>query len=486
MFAAQPFKLEKLRELDGPISVFSQGAFTDLCAGPHVERTGQVAHVKLLSVSGTNWRGTADGEPMQRIHGTAFPTAAGLSSHLHRLEEAKLRDHRKIGAQMGLFLFHEYSPGAPFWLPRGEVLWHTLATAMRDLLLREGYVAVRTPQVFDRALWETSGHWAHYQRNMFCFHRASDDEGSKHRTWGLKPMNCPAHMLLFGATRRSWRELPWRVHDQGVLHRDEISGALGGLTRVRQLSQDDAHIFCATEQIEDEVVRVLALIGRVYAALGLGFRCRLSTRPEDRLGDDARWDATERALAAALERCGLPFRICEGDGAFYGPKIDVDVFDAIGRPWQCATVQLDDLLPERFRLRFVGPDGADHRPVVIHRAIFGSFERFIGILIEHFAGRFPFWLAPEQVRVLSISEPSAEWAREVGRALCEAGIRATVDDGADRLGAKLRRAHLEKPAWRVIVGERESASQTVELDEVGPMDLDALVTRCRRSETVPI
>ncbi len=363
------------------------------------------------------------------------------------------------------------------------MLYHTLSEAMRGMLLGEGYVAVRTPMLFDKSLWETSGHWAHYRDNMFRIEK--HEEGDEHaRTYSLKPMNCPSHMVLFGSAKRSYRELPLRIHDQGVLHRDEVRGALGGLTRVRQFCQDDAHLFVMESQIEAEVTDLIALVNRVYTALGLGYKAKLSTRPVDKLGDDALWDAAEGALRKALDTNGLSYVVNEGDGAFYGPKIDFDVVDALGRAWQCATIQLDYQLPRRFELTYVGADNTLHTPVVIHRAIFGSFERFIGILIEHFAGNFPMWLAPEQVRVLTVSEKSEAWGREVHAALRAAGVRAEIDAGADKIGAKIRDAHFARPVYMVVIGEKEQESRTVsvrgrgERNDLGSFELDAFVARC--------
>lgn len=490
IFRDQPYKLELIAGLSGEISTYEQGGFTDLCRGPHVPRTGNCKHFKLLKVSGAYWRGDQRNPQLQRVYGTVWPTREQLDQYLFRLAEARKRDHRKVGAQMGLFMFHEYAPGAPFWLPKGEVLWHTLAEAMRRLLLAEGYVAVRTPMLFDRSLWETSGHWDHYRENMYTFHKHEEgEEGKEARVYGLKPMNCPSHMLIYRSAKRSYRELPLRVHDQGVLHRDEVRGALGGLTRVRQFSQDDAHLFCMESQIEAEVDALLRLVDRVYRPLGLKYKPKLSTRPEHKLGDDALWDRAEGALRAALENNGLAYTVNAGDGAFYGPKIDVDVYDALGRAWQCATIQLDYQLPRRFGLSYVGADNQEHVPVVVHRAIFGSFERFIGILIEHFAGHFPMWLAPEQVRVMTVSEKSEAWGREVHAALLAAGVRAELDVSAEKIGAKIREAHAARPVYQVVVGEKEQAARTVavksrEVDH-GSMPLADFVARCVAESRVP-
>ncbi|MFZ5480550.1 MAG: threonine--tRNA ligase [Myxococcota bacterium] len=482
IFAGQTYKIEHIRNLKGPLGTFDQGGFTDLCNGPHVPRTGNCKHFKLMKVSGAYWKGDARNPQLQRVYGTVWPTREALDQYLFRLEEAKKRDHRKVGQQMGLFMTHEWAPGAIFWLPKGEVLYHALSEAMRTLLLGEGYVAVKTPMLFEKSLFETSGHWSHYRDNMFRFERKEEGE-EEGRVYGLKPMNCPSHMLIFGSTKRSYRELPLRIHDQGVLHRDEVKGALGGLTRVRQLCQDDAHLFVMETQIEEEVTKLLGLVKRVYGALQLGFHAKLSTRPADKLGDDALWDRAEEALAAALKANGMEFTINAGDGAFYGPKIDFDVIDALGRPWQCATIQLDYQMPRRFRLSYVGADNTEHVPVVIHRAIFGSFERFIGILIEHFAGHFPVWLAPEQVRVMTVSEKSAAWGREVADTLRAAGVRVHLDDADSKIGAKIRDAHGARPPYMVVVGEKEAEARTVSVRDGATTSLaefvDKLVSESR-------
>ncbi len=484
LFAAQgqAFKVELIESFTDPtVGTYDQGGFVDLCRGPHVPRTGNCKHFKLMRVSGAYWRGNSKGPQLQRVYGTVWPTRDALDQYLARLEAAKKNDHRKVGTAMGLFFFHEWAPGAAFWLPKGEVLYHTLSEAMRSMLLDEGYVAVRTPMLFDKALWETSGHWSHFQSNMFSFGRHEEGAEQEH-FYGLKPMNCPSHMLIFRSSKRSYRELPLRIHDQGVLHRDELRGALGGLTRVRQFCQDDAHLFVMESQIAEEVTKLIALVERVYGALNLGFRAKLSTRPAERLGEDAVWDQAEEALEAALRANDLEFTVNAGDGAFYGPKIDFDVVDALGRRWQCATIQLDYQVPIRFDLTYVGADNTEHRPVVIHRAIFGSFERFMGILIEHFGGHFPMWLAPEQVRVLTVSEKSAPWGEAVRHALYEAGIRVEADFSADKIGAKIRDAHAARPVYMVVVGEKEQATATVNVrgrdGDVGELSLDAFVARC--------
>ncbi len=488
----ETYKLELIEGLpDGePLSVYKNeskkgGAFVDLCRGPHVMRTGQCKHFKLLKVSGAYWRADAENDQLQRIYGTVWPKREQLDQYLYRLEEAKKRDHRKVGRELDLFLFHDHAPGAPFWLPKGERLYHTLSDRMRSLLLDEGYHAVRTPLVFDRKLWETSGHWEHYQDNMFHFperHHADRAEQEETRELGLKPMNCPSHMLIFKAKKRSYRDLPLRLHDQGVLHRNELSGTLSGLTRVRQFCQDDAHLFVTEDQIEAEVGDLLHLVDHVYRAFDLAYEVKLSTRPEEKLGDDALWDQAEAALRAALEGRGVAFVLNEGDGAFYGPKIDFDVYDALGRDFQCATIQLDFQLPRRFDLSYVGADNAPHVPVVIHRAIFGSFERFLGILIEHYGGNFPVWLAPEQVRVMTVSEKSSAHGQAVTDALREAGLAVTYDDSDDKIGYKIRVGHGQRPPYMLIIGEREQEEGTVSVrardeGDLGSMKVEDFVAR---------
>src|SRR3954454_16954390 len=382
------------------VSVYTikdRDTFVDFCVGPHVPSTGRLKGFKLLSTSNAYWKGDAKGTPMQRVYGTAFFSDKDLQAHLQRIEEAKKRDHRKVGKELGLFTFHPWAPGAAFWLGKGSTLYNTLANYMRGVLFPAGYQEVKAPIIFNKALWETSGHWEHYRENMFLV-KSSDDE-----EMGLKAMNCPGHMLVFGSELRSYRDLPLRLHEQTPLHRNEASGVLAGLTRVRQFSQDDAHCFVTQDQIGEEVERLLQLVQRVYGDFGLAFAAKLSTRPDDFLGEIATWDNAEAQLRAALERAGLHYELNEKDGAFYGPKIDFDIMDALGRRGQCATIQLDYQMPQRFSLKYVGADNAEHTPIVIHRAIFGSFERFMGILIEHYAGAFPLFLAPALDAVLPVS-----------------------------------------------------------------------------------
>jgi threonyl-tRNA synthetase len=429
--------------------------FIDFCVGPHVPTTGKLKAFKLLSTSNAYWKGDARNQPMQRVYGTAFLSDKELKAHLTQVEEAKKRDHRKLGRELGLFMFHPWAPGAAFWLDKGTTLYNLLANYMRDVLFPGGYVEVKTPLLFNKDLWETSGHWSHYRQNMFLVD-STDGE-----PMALKAMNCPGHMLVFGSAVRSYRDLPLRLHEQTALHRNEASGVLSGLTRVRQFSQDDAHCFVTQEQIGDEVERLLGLVQRIYADFGLSYSAKLSTRPADFLGEISTWDSAEAQLKAALERTGQAYRIDEGDGAFYGPKIDVDVTDAIGRKWQCATIQLDYQMPERFGLKYIGADNAEHTPIVIHRAIFGSFERFIAILIEHYAGAFPLWLAPVQVAVLPIADRHLEYAASVSNQARAAGLRVQLDERQEKIGYKIREAQLQKSPYMLVVGDRESADGTV-------------------------
>jgi threonyl-tRNA synthetase len=435
-------------------TIKDKDTFIDFCVGPHVPSTGKLKAFKLMSTSNAYWKGDARNQPMQRIYGTAFFSDKALKAHLAQIEEAKKRDHRKLGRELGLFTFHPWAPGAAFWLDRGTTLYNTLAAYMREVLLPNGYVEVKTPLVYNKALWETSGHWSHYRENMFLI----ESEGEQ---MAVKAMNCPGHMLVFGSEVRSYRDLPMRLHEQTPLHRNEASGVLSGLTRVRQFSQDDAHCFVMQEQIGDEVARLIQLVQRVYNDFGLPFSAKLATRPPEFLGDAATWNSAEEQLRAALDRSGQAYTVNEGDGAFYGPKIDFDVTDAIGRRWQCATIQLDYNLPQRFDLKYVGADNAEHRPVVIHRAIYGSFERFIAVLIEHYAGAFPLWLAPVQAVVLPIADRHLPYAASVRDRLKSAGLRVELDDRQEKIGYKIREAQLQKTPYMLVVGDRESAEGTV-------------------------
>ena len=453
----EPLKVELIEEKGGPVvSCYTiKGAFIDFCTGPHVPSTKHLKAFKLLSISNAYWKGNADNQAMQRVYGTAFFSNKDLKAHLQRLEEAKKRDHRKLGRELKLFLFHQWAPGAPFWLAKGTVLYNLLANYMREVLYPAGYVELKTPVVFKKALWETSGHWEHYRDKMFLV------ESADSQPMGVKAMNCPGHMLVFASEVRSYRDLPLRFHEQTRLHRNEASGVLAGLTRVRQFAQDDAHCFVTEDQLGEEVTRLLRLVERVYGDFQLEPELRLSTRPEEFLGDLAQWDRAETQLKNALDDVGLPFTIDEGDGTFYGPKVDVDVTDAIGRKWQCATIQLDYQLPSRFDLKYIGADNAEHCPVVIHRAIFGSFERFVALLIEHYAGAFPMWLAPVQVIVLPIADRHAEYAETVRTQLTEVGLRAEVDMRQEKIGYKIREAQLQKIPYMLVAGDREVSEATV-------------------------
>lgn len=428
--------------------------FIDFCLGPHVPSTGRLKAFKLLSASNAYWKGDARNQPMQRVYGTAFFTDQELQAHLQRVEEAKRRDHRKLGRELGLFTFHPWAPGAAFWLPHGTTLYNLLAAYMREVLFPAGYVELKTPLVFNKALWETSGHWEHYRQNMFLI----ESEGEP---MGVKAMNCPGHMLVFASQVRSYRDLPLRFHEQTALHRNEASGVLSGLTRVRQFSQDDAHCFVTEEQIAAEVEALLRLVRRVNRDFGLDYTAKLSTRPAEFLGEVATWDRAEAALTQALESAGQAYTVNAGDGAFYGPKIDFDITDAIGRKWQCATIQLDYQLPQRFDLKYVGADNAEHRPVVIHRAIFGSFERFVALLLEHYAGALPLWLAPVQVTTLPIADRHLDYARQVQATLAAAGLRSEVDERQEKINYKIREAQLQKVPYMLVVGDREAVEGTV-------------------------
>jgi threonyl-tRNA synthetase len=437
-------------------TIKDRDTFVDFCVGPHVPSTGKLKAFKLLTTSNAYWKGDARNQPMQRVYGTAFLSDKELQLHLTRLEEAKKRDHRKIGRDQKLFMFHQWAPGAPFWLPKGTTIYHTLANYMRGVIFPAGYTEVKAPIVFNKGLWETSGHWQHYRQNMFQV--AGADEGEE---MALKAMNCPGHMLIFASEVRSYKDLPIRYHEQTPLHRNEASGVLSGLTRVRQFSQDDGHCFVMESQIAEEVELCLRLVQRVYRDFGLEIAVKLSTRPDEFLGEVATWDHAEAALRQALEAAGQPYTINEGDGAFYGPKIDFDVTDAIGRKWQCATIQLDYQLPQRFDLKYVGADNTEHRPVVIHRAIFGSFERFLALLIEHYAGAWPVWLAPLQVAVLPIADRHAEYAGQVVDRLAAAGFRVELDGRVEKIGYKIREAQLQKVPYMLVIGDKEVADGTV-------------------------
>jgi threonyl-tRNA synthetase len=440
-------------------TIKDRDTFVDFCVGPHVPTTGRLKAFKLLSTSNAYWKGDARNQPMQRVYGTSFFSEKELKAHLTQIEEAKKRDHRKLGRELGLFTFHPWAPGAAFWQDKGTTLYNTLANYMRGVLLPNGYVEVKTPIIFNKALWETSGHWAHYRENMFQVH------GSEGEEMAMKAMNCPGHYVLYASDVHSYRELPIRFHEQTPLHRNELAGVLSGLTRVRQFSQDDGHCFVMPEQIGDEVERLLKLVRRVYDDLGMTFQPKLSTRPAEYLGEKATWDQAEALLRGALEQAGEVYTVDEGGGNFYGPKIDFDVTDAIGRKWQCATIQLDYQMPERFDLKYIGADNHEHRVVVIHRAILGSFERFIAILIEHYAGAFPLWLAPVQAIVLPIADRHLPYAAAVLDQLKQAGIRAEVDERQEKINYKIREAQLQKVPYMLVVGDREAETNTVSVRE---------------------
>jgi threonyl-tRNA synthetase len=458
-FRDDPLKLERIEDLgdDEVISVYTDGPFVDLCRGPHVPTTGRLKHFKLLTAAAAYWRGDSRRQMLQRIYGTAWFKKEDLAAYVHRLEEAKKRDHRRLGRELDLFLFHPVSPGAAFWTDKGTTLYRVINDYIRELQQRHGYLEIKSPLLYSKALWETSGHWGKYRENMFL---VLDNETGEHDI-SLKPMNCPSHHVLYGTGRHSYRELPIRYSTFDVLHRNEVTGALSGLTRVRQFQQDDCHIYLMPSQIAGEVRHVAEMILEVYRTFGLTATMKFATRPEVRIGDDQMWDRAEADLQAALEATGMPYELKPGDGAFYGPKIDFDVSDSIGRKWQLGTIQLDYAAPERFDMLFVGEDNAEHRPVVIHRAMCGSFERFIAILIEHFAGAFPVWLSPEQVRVLPISDQQEPAARAVHQRLRDAGIRSALDAGSQTLNYRIRDAEMAKVPYMAVVGQREAEAGTV-------------------------
>jgi threonyl-tRNA synthetase len=473
-FAAedQPYKVELIDDLVRDervqtVSLYTNGPFTDLCRGPHAPDTSAVKAFALQSLAGAYWRGDSKRAMLTRIYGTAFLSKEALAEHLERLEMARARDHRRLGPRLGLFNFSELSPGTAFWLPHGTTLWNGLRDLAGEMARRRGYTEVKTPQLYDAELWRTSGHWDNYQESMFI---TSDDE----RPMGLKPMNCPGHCALYAMEMHSYRELPVRLYEPGLLHRKEPSGTLHGLLRVRQFAQDDAHIFCTEEQIQAEVAGCLEFGFEIYRMFGFEIKLELSTRPPKRIGDDALWDHAEAALHSALEDLGLPYQINEGDGAFYGPKIDMHMTDSLGRSWQLGTVQLDYNLPRRFDLAYTGADNSEHRPVMIHRALFGSFERFIGILLEHLDGALPAWLAPVQAIVLPITDHQNEAAHAVLGALADAGLRGEIDERSESVARKIREAELRKLPYMLIVGEREAAAGTVAVREHSAGDAGAL------------
>ncbi len=452
----EPYKVELIEDLpeDEEISFYSQGEFTDLCAGPHLMTTKPVKAFKLTSLAGAYWRGSEKNKMLTRIYGVSYPKKAELDEYLHMMEEAKKRDHRKLGRELGLFMMCEEGPGFPFFLPKGMVLKNTLLDYWRELHRKKGYVEISTPIILSRHLWENSGHWDHYKDNMYT--TVIDDED-----FAVKPMNCPGGMLVYKSEPRSYKDLPLRAGEIGLVHRHEKSGQLHGLMRVRCFSQDDAHIFMTPEQIRGEIKGVVGLIDEVYSLFGFKYHVELSTRPEDSMGSDEDWEMATEGLRGALEDLGMDYVVNEGDGAFYGPKIDFHLEDSIGRTWQCGTIQLDMQMPQRFELEYTGADGEKHRPIMIHRVAFGSIERFIGILIEHFAGAFPTWLSPVQVKVLPISDKYMEYAQKVRASLDESGIRAEIDTRAEKIGYKIREAQMNKIPYMLVVGAKEEETGVV-------------------------
>ena len=463
------YKVELIKEHaenGEPISFYKQGEFTELCAGPHIMSTKPVKAFKLTSLAGAYWRGDEKNKMLTRIYGTAFTKASDLEAYLERIEEAKKRDHRKLGKELGIFAMMEEGPGFPFFLPKGMVLKNTLIDFWRQIHTREGYVEISTPMMLNRQLWETSGHWDHYKENMYT--TVIDD-----MDFAIKPMNCPGGMLVYKSQMHSYRDLPIRMGELGLVHRHEKSGTLHGLMRVRCFTQDDAHIFMTPEQITDEIKGVVRLIDEVYTLFGFKYHVELSTRPEDSMGSDEDWEMATDGLRKALDELNLPYVVNEGDGAFYGPKIDFHLEDSLGRTWQCGTIQLDFQLPQRFEAEYVGADGEKHRPIMIHRVVFGSIERFIGILIEHFAGAFPLWLAPVQVKLLPIADRHLDYLNEVKQKLAEVGIRAEIDDRSEKIGYKIREAQLEKVPYMLVAGDKDIENHVVSVRSRKDGDLGA-------------
>ena len=476
----EPYKVELIHDLpeDAVISFYTQGDFTDLCAGPHLDHTGRVKHngFKLTTTCGAYWRGDSNRKMLQRIYGVAFPSKEDLDAYLQRIEEAKKRDHRKLGKELGLFMLRDEGPGFPFFLPKGMVLRNNLIDYWRQVHKRYGYVEVSTPMMMNRALWEKSGHWDHYKNNMYT--TVIDDVD-----YAIKPMNCPGGMLVYQSEPHSYRDLPLRVGELGLVHRHELSGALHGLFRVRCFTQDDAHIFMTWDQMKEEIKNVVKLFDEVYSVFGLSYQIEVSTMPEDHMGDEKDWDFATETLKQAVEEMGKTYVINEGDGAFYGPKLDFHLADSLGRTWQCGTIQLDMQLPERFELEYVGEDGLKHRPVMIHRVVLGSIERFIGVITEHFAGAFPLWLTPVQVKVLPVTDRAHEYAKSITQKLTDANIRVEDDCRSEKLGYKIREAQMQKIPYMLVVGDRDMENGTVSVrtrkgDDLGAMTLDAFVAKC--------
>ncbi len=479
----EDYKVQLIEDLpEGEeLSFYQQGEYTELCAGPHVTYTSAIKAFRLLSVAGAYWRGNEHNKMLTRIYGTSFPTKDALEAYLNMLEEAKKRDHRKLGRELGLFTLLDEGPGFPFFLPKGMIIKNLLLQYWRKLHTRDGYVEISTPIMLDRKLWETSGHWDHYRENMYT--TVIDDED-----FAIKPMNCPGGMLVYKLEPHSYRDLPLRIGEIGLVHRHEKSGQLHGLMRVRCFNQDDAHIFMTPEQIPYEIKGVVKLIDEVYSQFGFKYHVELSTRPEDSIGSDEDWEMATEGLRNALDDIGLVYKVNEGDGAFYGPKIDFHLEDSIGRTWQCGTIQLDFQLPQRFEAEYTGADGEKHRPIMIHRVCFGSIERFIGILIEHYAGKFPFWLAPVQVKILPISEKFTAYADHVKAALTSAGFRTEVDERSEKIGYKIREARNERVPYIVVVGEKEEEEDTVSIrkrdtnDDMGAMSIPAFIDMLKTEE----
>lgn len=468
----QDYKVELIQEHSGKgetISFYQQGDYIDLCAGPHLMRTGQVKAVKLTNCTGAYWRADANNKMLQRVYGISFPKASELEQYVTMLEEAKKRDHRKLGRDLELFTILEEGPGFPFFLPKGMILKNLLLDYWREVHKKAGYQEISTPVILSRKLWERSGHWDHYKENMYTTVIDGED-------YAIKPMNCPGGMLVYKTKPRSYRDLPLRMGEIGLVHRHELSGALHGLMRVRCFNQDDAHIFMTPEQMKDEIKGVVRLIDSVYKTFGFPYHIELSTMPEDHMGDEATWDNATQILREAITELGYDYDVNEGDGAFYGPKLDFHLTDCLGRTWQCGTIQLDFQLPERFELEYTGADGQKHRPIMIHRVVFGSVERFIGILTEHFAGAFPLWLSPVQVQILPIAERHHTYAEEVRSMLEEAGIRVEVDERSEKIGYKIREAQLQKTPYMLVIGDKEAEAQTVSVRHRKAGDLGAMST----------
>ncbi|MDY2933968.1 MAG: threonine--tRNA ligase [Anaerovoracaceae bacterium] len=473
----EPYKVELINDLpeDAVISFYKQGDFVDLCAGPHMESTGKIKAFKLMSVAGAYWRGDSDRQMLQRIYATAFPTQAELDEYVKRLEEAKKRDHRKIGREMDLFAIFEEGPGFPFFMPNGMIIRNELESFWKSEHRKRGYEEIKTPLIMNEQLWRTSGHWDHYKDNMYFTKIDGED-------YAIKPMNCPGSLLAYKRKMWSYRDFPIRMGELGQVHRHELSGALHGLMRVRTFTQDDAHIFMLPDQIKDEVIGVVKFIDDVYNMFGFTYHIELSTRPEDSMGSDEEWEAAETALREAMETIGVPYVINEGDGAFYGPKLDFHLEDSLGRTWQCGTIQLDMQMPQRFDITYVGADGEKHRPVMIHRVIFGSIERFIGILTEHFAGKFPLWLAPVQVKLLTVTEKFVPYAEEIKAKCEEAGLRVELDGRNEKIGYKIREARNQRDSYLCTIGEREAEAGTLsvrssKVGDLGEMNADEFIAK---------